>query len=191
MTSGKATPPEREMARLFGRGKWSVPGYPHRGWICIELVDLGTLGEICEMCDWQDIRYVHVMSHSDVDEVLRVGCICAGYMEGDYTRAEEREAAHRNLARRERTWLTKGWRKATTFFNGELRPLREVSTVSKVRVEVFPKHGKRGDGWGARVTDTVTGERIDSRLMYDNPEAVKQASLAVVRRCLRRRTRAR
>ena len=45
-------------------GKWSQPGVPHKGWSCDHVVDLGIYERaICEMCEKQEIRFVHSMSH--------------------------------------------------------------------------------------------------------------------------------
>ena len=35
------------------------------------------------------------MAHADYDGVLQVGCVCAGYMEGDLIAAKERDDAAR------------------------------------------------------------------------------------------------
>ena len=85
-------------------GKWSVPGIPHRGWSCIDIEDLGSPEAVCEMCERQDIRYVHAMQHPDYPETLHCGCICAGHMEEDVERARRREASMKNAARRRAAW---------------------------------------------------------------------------------------
>jgi hypothetical protein len=43
------------------RGKWSQPGVPHKGWVCVDIEDLGEPSLTCEMCESQNIRYVHYM----------------------------------------------------------------------------------------------------------------------------------
>jgi len=40
-------------------GKWSQAGVPHRGWTCVDIDDLGEPSATCEMCETQEIRYVH------------------------------------------------------------------------------------------------------------------------------------
>lgn len=40
-------------------GKWSQQGVPKKGWTCIGFEDLGEPSTQCEMCENQDIRYVH------------------------------------------------------------------------------------------------------------------------------------
>lgn len=77
-----STPEHEESLVAAGRGKWSQPGLPHRGWHCVDIEDLGEPQVECEMCESQTIRFVHHMEHPDYSQVLEVGCICAGHMEG-------------------------------------------------------------------------------------------------------------
>ena len=41
-----------------GTGKWSQAGVPHKGWIWVDIEDLGEPSATCEMCETQEIRYV-------------------------------------------------------------------------------------------------------------------------------------
>ena len=92
-------------------GKWSKIGVPHKGWMCEDVEDLGEPSDICEMCEFQIIRYVHVMSHSKYSTTLRVGRICAGHMEGDICAAKSRESKIKNESARRANWLKlKGWK---------------------------------------------------------------------------------
>ena len=59
-------------------GKWRDPKVPHKGWSCFEIFDAGKPDRVCQMCEQQQIRYVHVMKHPDYLETLNVGCVCAG-----------------------------------------------------------------------------------------------------------------
>jgi hypothetical protein len=77
-----------------GTGKWSRAGVPHKGWRCEDVEDLERDRAICEMCEVAEVRYVHTMVHASWGR-LRVGCVCAGNMEGDYVGAVAREAAVR------------------------------------------------------------------------------------------------
>ncbi|GHV31592.1 hypothetical protein AGMMS4952_20620 [Spirochaetia bacterium] len=56
------------------RGKWSDKGVPHKGWKCIDIEDLGEPSLTCEMCESQEIRYVHYMKHPGYKDILKVGC---------------------------------------------------------------------------------------------------------------------
>jgi hypothetical protein len=46
-------------------GKWGDPIVPQHGWFCLQVVDLGELGAVCEMCETTDIRYAHHMEYAD------------------------------------------------------------------------------------------------------------------------------
>lgn len=112
---------EREDGKTLERGKWAQPSVPHKGWRCVDVIDLGEEGdksayEMCEMCESQEIRFVHVMENdrytTDSGErvQLRCGCICAGHMEGDKVGAERRDKDMRNRAlRRAKFPNRKGW----------------------------------------------------------------------------------
>jgi hypothetical protein len=67
------------MTDRIDMGKWSEPGVPHKGWVCLGVDDLGP-GELmtCQMCMVAQIRYVHAMVHDDYPEKLLCGCVCAG-----------------------------------------------------------------------------------------------------------------
>ncbi len=62
-------------------GKWSDAGLPHKSWTNTYIEDLGSPDQTCEMCEKEQIRYVHYMSHLDYPDELQCGCICAGKME--------------------------------------------------------------------------------------------------------------
>jgi hypothetical protein len=79
-------------------GKWATHGVPHKGWICVDVEDLGAPDEICKMCETQEIRFVHYMRHPDYPHDLGCGCICAGKMEEDYEGSRQRETILKNAA---------------------------------------------------------------------------------------------
>jgi hypothetical protein len=93
-----------------GCGLWRIAGVPHTGWCCIDMEDMGSPCEVCEMCEVVVIRYVHVMTHEDYPRALRCGCICAGHMETDRAGARKREGALKNRMKRRETWLGRSWR---------------------------------------------------------------------------------
>lgn len=91
-------------------GKWAQKGVPHLGWTCTQIYDLGERSEICEMCERVEIRYVHVMEHSDYPEPLGCGCVCAGHMEGDLAAARSRDRAMSSRASKRARFLSRKWR---------------------------------------------------------------------------------
>lgn len=90
-------------------------GAPLENWNCREVVDGETADFICELCSCQKVRYIHVMEHPEYNGELNVGCICAGYMEGDLIAARERDdAARRKSSRRANFRKRSGRSKAKT-----------------------------------------------------------------------------
>jgi hypothetical protein len=88
-----------------GRGKWSDPGVPHKDWDCTDIEDLGGLFGKCEMCELQEIRYVHYMKHPDYSKLLGVGCICAGKMEENYSKAKSRDDFMKKRSSKRLRWV--------------------------------------------------------------------------------------
>jgi hypothetical protein len=84
-------------------GKWKVPGVPHKGWTCIDTEDLMEgHSETCEMCEVQEIRFVHIMEHPGYPGSLRCGCVCAGHLEANYKAARDRERGLKAVRSRQR-----------------------------------------------------------------------------------------
>ena len=95
------------------RGKWAQKGVPHKGWTCVAMEDGGGRGHtmrICEMCKSAEIRYEHIMEHSDYPDALVVGCICAERMEEDYVNPRLREHKLKSAQKKRSNWVAKGWR---------------------------------------------------------------------------------
>ena len=63
-------------------GNWLKAGFPKRKWFFVDIEDMEDPSEVCGMCEREHVRYVHVMEHRGFSALLRVGCICAAYMEG-------------------------------------------------------------------------------------------------------------
>ena len=97
---------------------WEEKGVPYRGWECVTVTDVGEYAgssdeikyEQCEMCGNERIRYVHVMKHNDYPKELRVGCVCAEKMSGDYVNPRKAEAAIRNKVLRRESFMKRPWR---------------------------------------------------------------------------------
>jgi hypothetical protein len=152
-----------------GTGKWRQPGIPHKGWTCVDIEDAEDEGFICEMCEVQEIRYVHEMEHPEYAETLRCGCICAGYMEQDPTAAYAREARFKNLMARRARWLARDWRVSG---NGN----DFLNTQDGFHIVVYPI----GDIWGARFTDKRTGYSRASKRPYADEAAAKLATFDAI-----------
>jgi hypothetical protein len=89
-------------------GKWADPSVPKKDWTCTDWYDLGDIAAVCEMCESEPIRFVHVMRHRDYHEELHCGCVCAGNMERNIPAAKKRDADGRNVAARRRRATAKG-----------------------------------------------------------------------------------
>jgi hypothetical protein len=148
-------------------GKWADPGFPKRGWVLIEIGDLGpnqSAFAICEMCEVRDIRYVHHVEHHDYPEGLGVGCVCGGRMTEDPAAAEAGERGLRNIAGRRARWLSRHWR--------ESRKGNEFLNVDGFNISVFPKSG----GWGGCVKNSETERAVFAKRTYPTAEAAKLAA---------------
>lgn len=127
--------------------RWDQKGIPHRGWSCIDVIDLGDDGsrddffEQCSMCGQEKIRYVHVMCHPKFVGEQRVGCVCAGKMTDDYAGAKARERVIRNKSARKKKWLSRKWR---TSASGN-----KYINIDGLNIGVFVKNGR----WSARIED--------------------------------------
>jgi hypothetical protein len=73
------------------RVKWSESGVPHKGWTCVHIEDLEEPDITCEMCESQNVRYVHHMQHQIYPDILKVGCVCAGHLNAASNRGKWRE----------------------------------------------------------------------------------------------------
>jgi len=98
-------------------GLWGNKGVPTKGWINVDMEDLGAPEGQCEMCGREEIRYVHVMEHPNYPDAVSAGCICAEHMASDYSaggkpsEAKQRENALKNAASRRRRWPElKSWK---------------------------------------------------------------------------------
>ena len=98
------TPDVSECENLWKRGD-----VPKSGWKCLGVNDLGAPVGVCEMCGHQIIRYVHTMYHPDFG-TLRVGCVCAGKMEGDIEKAKKREQDFKNRESRKENFKNRKWK---------------------------------------------------------------------------------
>lgn len=147
------------------RGKWSEPGVPKKGWSCVDVDDLGQPSKVCEMCESQDIRYVHVMQHADYPDFLEVGCICAEHMEEDYVRPREREKRLKRAARRRVSWAKRTWkisRRGDPYINTE-----------GFNLTVYPKDA----GWAVTASNRGTGASQSGRKTFATEDAAKAAAL--------------
>ena len=91
--------------------RWNAP---LEGWYCTDIYAFGEDDEddffTCELCGCSHVRNVHVMEHDLYFEKVEVGCICAGFMEGDIYKAQERERKMKNRTKRRKNFLKHEWK---------------------------------------------------------------------------------
>jgi hypothetical protein len=147
---------------LAMHGKWEKKGVPHKGWECINYNDLGSPSAVCEMCETQEIRYVHYMQHDNYPEILGVGCVCAEHMEQDYEAPRKRELVLRAVAGRRGRWLTRKWQtssRGNSYLN-----------VDGFHITIF----RKSDGtWGGVLKEIVTGREVISHRTYYSEDHAK------------------
>ena len=138
---------------------------PKRGWTCVSFDDLGALDAVCEMCESQEIRYVHHMEQPDYSESLGVGCVCAENMENDYEAPRRRERTLHNAAQRRGRWLSRKWKvskKGNAYLN-----------TDGMNITVYRRNG---DLWGARIKESASDRSETSKGRYTNEDAAKLAA---------------
>jgi len=101
----------------------------------------------CEMCEKEEIRHIHYVSHADYPTQLQVGCVCAENLTADYTGPRTAEAAVKRHRSRQKAFLSKGWKPG---LNGSFSRAWRGR-----RVLLAP----RGQGWIAKV-DGEGGRKI-------------------------------
>lgn len=154
------------------RGKWSSTGVPHKGWVCVDIEDHGEPSIECEMCESQTIRYVHHMEHQNYPEVLQVGCVCAGHMEGNLTASRAREASMRSRTGKRSRWLSRAW-KVSAKGNSYI-------TADGYRITVYP----RGTGWAYTVVVVDQSLVQHSRRNFKTTNETKLAAFDYITKLL-------
>jgi superfamily I DNA/RNA helicase len=91
-------------------GKWENPDVPHSGWECVDIEDLAAHTLTCQMCEHEKIRYAHYMRHSNYPNMLVVGCICAGNMQGNLEEAKKRDSFMKSRMSKRKRWLERIWK---------------------------------------------------------------------------------
>ncbi|MDE3016955.1 MAG: hypothetical protein KGI29_08580 [Pseudomonadota bacterium] len=145
-------------------GKWGKTGVPRKGWACVNVEDLGEPSSICEMCESQEIRYVHYMEHPQYLGTIGAGCVCAGKMEEDYAAAKFRETRLQNRTHRKSRWLSRKWRisnQGNFFIN-----------TDHFNIVIFENE----KSWHGRIIDHISQKTITSKRFYATEEKAKLAA---------------
>jgi hypothetical protein len=151
-------------------GKRRLQDVPHKGWVCIDVEDMGEPDAVCEMCETQEIRYVHTMEHPDYPDILGCGCVCAGHMEENPIGARTRENRLKARERRKQALTRRHWRMSASG--------NEFLNTDGYNIVVY----QNGAVWGARVENRATGFCRFSKLPYQTADKAKLAALNVMLR---------
>lgn len=154
-------------------GKWAQADVPHRGWSCVDAFDLEEPSQTCEMCEVQQIRYVHVLEHPDYPDRLEVGCVCAEHMEEDYNGPQERERRLRGIAARRKNWTNRQWHHEFDWRVGRISA-DWYTNVAGHKLEV--RHVETG-GWRLRVTHRESERYQVGKKIYPTDQDAKRAGL--------------
>lgn len=134
---------------------WNQEGIPHKGWDLKDVIDTLASGatwdipyETCMMCGKEKIRFVHIVTHSEVNEEFRVGCVCAEKMTGDYINPKSREKELLNRANRRANWVNKDWKisKTGNFYlkiQGNLLVIFRDRKSNKFKVKIGETFGNK------------------------------------------------
>ena len=85
---------------------WDRKDVPHKGWMNIGCEDLEEATHICDMCGKEEIRYVHTMYHSEMEDYYKVGCVCAEKMTNDYETAKQQLKE----MKKKTSWMNTNWK---------------------------------------------------------------------------------
>lgn len=150
-------------------GLWKRDDVPHKGWVWVDMRDLGEPTETCEMCQVQLIRFVHVMYHEEWPRTLEVGCVCAGHMSEDLERARTIEREFKSLVRRKEAFLTRRW---TLRYNPSYDSYLQYINIDGFHISVW---GKEDGSWAGKIVDPNQVAQY-SKTPYKSMEEVKAAA---------------
>lgn len=88
--------------RLGPNALWSRPGFPHRDWTWLTVRELADRDHTCDACDYQKVRFVHILSHADWPQYIEIGCVCAEYLTGQTGATRKAESRAKAAAKRRR-----------------------------------------------------------------------------------------
>lgn len=86
---------------------WNKKSIPHKGWINQGCEDLEEATHKCEMCDKEEIRYVHTMYHPEAPKYFKVGCVCAEKLTNDYDTPKQQLKE----MMKQTNWINHNWKK--------------------------------------------------------------------------------
>ena len=153
---------EVEDAPKRGLGKWGQSGVPRKGWEWVGYEDLEDERQICEMCEFAEIRHVHYARHDNYPKTLSVGCYCVEHMTEEYVNPRNHEKSMRNNARRRLNFLTrKQWK---------------ISRKGNPHIDLDGYHivvKRRSGAWTVSINSPGQQNLILGRRTYSSEQAAK------------------
>lgn len=152
-------------------GEWNRIDIPHKGWDCIDVIDLAEdvvpgdeiQYEQCEMCGNEKIRFVHIMRHPEFAGELYVGCVCAEKMTDDYVNPKKCEIVLKNRSMRRRNFNRQAWRFNTAKHTYSKKYKGEYITIMESQYGnwgVFFANQKVWDYEGRKIRTFKRAERV-------------------------------
>ena len=155
--------------------RWDKPDIPHKGWRCVNIIDLRPDGEqinadeykTCEMCDHYPIRFVHVMERDNHAGQLKVGSVCDVKMSSDYVNPKDHKTLLKKKVNLKRKWLFyKKWR---TLKNGNSCLRKKDMTLTVIQ------NWNNSYRWKYRISYTGGTRPELSKDSYSSENAAKLA----------------
>jgi hypothetical protein len=156
--------------------EWNLPNIPHKGWVLEDVIDIREDGktpdetdyETCMMCNNERIRYVHILSHQEVEEKYKVGCVCAEKLTNDYVNPKRLEKLLKLKSSRRANWLKKQWgvtekQNLTVVYQGFRIIIFTDKKTKKFKCKI-------GENWGVKEFDTLEMIKI---AIFDGIEYLK------------------
>lgn len=118
--------------------RWDRKGYPHKGWICLNVMEDEERDGVCEMCGEPGLRWLHELEHDDQKLNVNVGRVCAGHLQENYDNPKDLERLAKNKSNRKKTFLAFPWKRYTD-------PKTGASFISDTKkAEIRITHDSRG-----------------------------------------------
>lgn len=142
---------------------WNKKNLPHKGWLNVGCEDLEVPSHTCEMCGKTDIRYVHTMYHSEVEDYYRVGCECAEHLTNDYVTAKKQL----KIMKKKNSWINTNWQ-TEDYYEYEKKSFNS-KYGRRMQVEIF----KCNNGYALCIDDKLFNTIIQSKkqvkeIVYDS-----------------------
>ena len=137
---------------------------PRDGWRCEDVRDIGIARFTCEYCGNMHVRYIHYLRHAQAGR-LKVGCVCAGHLEGSVEAAYAREGVFRLAEARKLRWHEKDWKRSQRgilYANGD-----------GFNVRIFPVPG----GFGGIISSLANDWKLLSQHVHATEAKAKAAAL--------------